>query len=205
MTLTAGPAVHLDRPAAAIAARSSESAVAVLDDNRYAVVDVADGGVTARGDLGFRPSAAAVSPDGARLAVGGSSGEVGLLDLGSGDWLTAPGKAHRVFVDAASFAPDGRTIVSSSFDGGVWFWNGTDGTPIAGLHVGQDESPAVAMMTPDQHTAVVATTDGAVYRVDSRFEQWTSHLCAVAGRDLTADEWQGNFGAQGYRSTCSAT
>ena len=204
-TLSSGPAIELGHPVVTVAAHSNDSAVAVLNDNSYNVVDFAGGEVATRGDVGFRASAAQVSPDGERLAVGGATGEVGLLDLGSQEWLSPPrSKVHRSFVGAVSFAPDGRTFVTSSFDGAVAFSNGMDGTLIAAVQVGQDESPAIATMTPDGHTAVVATTDGAVYRIDSQFQQWISHLCAVVGRDLTVEEWQTNFGGQAYRQTCSA-
>ncbi len=202
-TLAPDRTVHLDHPVVAVVGRDADSAFALLEDGTSAEIDFAASAVVAGRALGFEPSAAALSPDGARLAVGGSAGEVGLLSLDSGDWLAAPGKVHRMFVTAVSFSPDGRTLVTSSFDGGVWFWNGIDGTSITGLHVGQDESPVVATIAPDQHIAVVATTDGAVHRVDSRFDRWTAHLCAVAGRDLTAEEWQQNFAARDYHATCS--
>jgi WD40 repeat protein/DNA-binding SARP family transcriptional activator/energy-coupling factor transporter ATP-binding protein EcfA2 len=203
-TLASGPAVHFDHRVVAVAAVGASGTVVLLDDTTYAVADLDQGSITERGGLGFRPSAAQVSSDGRRLAVGGSSGEVGLFDLESREWLSPPSKAHRMFVSAVSFAPDGRTFVTSSFDGGVSFSNGIDGTLVAGVQVGQDESPAVATMTPDGHTAVVATTDGAVYRIDSRFEQWMTHVCAVVGRDLTVEEWRSTFGARAYRPTCSA-
>ncbi len=136
--------------------------------------------------------------------MGGTTGEVGLLDLGSREWQAPPSKVHRTLVGGVSFAPDGRTFATSSFDGAVSFSNGMDGTRVAAVQVGADESPAIATMTPDGHTAVVATTDGAVYRIDSQFQQWTLHLCEVVGRDLTTDDWQSTFSGQAYRQTCSA-
>ncbi len=202
--LSSATAAHFAHRIVTVTANGANSAIALLDDKTYATVNLSDGSVTQSGQLGFTPSAAAVSPDGTHLAVGGSSGEVGLLDLSTGEWAAAPVKSHRMFVSAVSFAPDGRTFVTSSFDSGVQFWSGNDGTPIAGLEVGQDESPAVATMTPDQHTAVVATADGAVYQLDSRFDQWTKHLCAVVGRDMTPAEWQATFSGQAYRPTCPA-
>ena len=203
-TMDSGPVVQFDHPAVALAMNGATSAIALLDDKTYATVNLDDGSVVQRRDLGFKPTAAAVSPDGARLAVGGASGEGGLLDLASGDWINPPTRTHRTFVTGASFAPDGRTFVTSAFDGGVQFWDGVNGTPTAGMHVSQNESPAIAVMTPDQHTAVVATADGAVYRVDGRFDQWVAHLCDVVGRDLTKEEWQANFDGQAHRQTCSA-
>ena len=42
----------------------------------------------------------------------------------------------------------------------------------------------------------------AGYRFDVRFDQWTAFACAVAGRNLTNQEWQADFGTQPYRETC---
>jgi WD40 repeat protein len=187
-----------------VAPGAGGTAVALLDDKSYAVVDLADGTVLHRGDLGVKPAAAAISPDGRRLAVGGSLGEVGLLDLDSQEWITAPAPAHRQFVDSISFAADGATFVTASFDGGVRLWDGTNGASIAGMRVGEQQSPATAVLPPDGQTAIVATGDGAVYRLPTGFDQWTAFACAIAGRNLTPVEWQTAFGNDPYRNTCAA-
>ncbi len=96
----AGPRVVLDHPVTAVAPGPGDTAVALLDDKTYAVVNLADGSVLQRGSLGIKPSAAAVSPDGGRLLVGGSSGEVGLFDLGAQEWIAAPVVGHRQIVDS---------------------------------------------------------------------------------------------------------
>ena len=81
-------------------------------------------------------------------------------------------------------------------------WDGNSGVPIAGVQVGENQSPAVAVLPPDGQTAIVATGDGAVYRLATRFDQWTAFACAVAGRNLTLGEWQAVFGDEPYRETC---
>ena len=112
--------------------------------------------------------------------------------------------AHRQFVDGTSFSADGQTVVTTSFDGGVRFWDGTNGTPVAGVELGQDQSPAVATLLPDGHDALVATRDGAVYQLDTRFDRWTAFACTLAARNLSTAEWRAVFGDQPYRETCPA-
>jgi len=201
---SAGPRIRFDSKIAAVAAGNADTAVALLDDKSYVIVDLATGTEVGRGDLTVKPAVAAVSADGARLAIGGSAGEVGLLDLGSQEWVTAPQVSHRQSVGGVAFSTDGRTLVTSSFDAGVRLWNGSTGESIAGVQVGQDPSAAVATVSPDGTNAIVATRDGAVYRVDSRFEEWTDFACAVAARNFTPDEWLTFFGDQPYRETCPA-
>ncbi len=198
----AGPRVRLDHAVTAVAPGAGVTAVALLDDKSYAVVDLADGTVLQRGESRHQTRGRGVSPDGHRLAVGGSTGEVGLLDLDSQEWITAPAMAHRQFVDSISFAADGATFVTASFDGGVRLWDGNTGAPIAGVQVGEKQSPAVAALPPDGQAAIVATGDGAVYRLPTGFDQWTAFACAVAGRNLTTVEWQAVFGDEPYRDTC---
>ena len=200
---SAGPRVQLDSAVSAVAAGPGGTAVALLDDKTYVVVDLDEGSAIGRGELTMEPTAAALSPDGGRLAVGGSAGEVGLLDLDSGEWIAATHSAHRQFVDGVAFSVDGQTLVTSSFDAGVRMWNGVSGEPIAGVQVGQNPSAAVSTVTPDGTGVIVATRDGAVYRLDSRFDQWTDFACAVVARNFTPEEWLANFGDQPYRETCS--
>jgi WD40 repeat protein len=198
----AGPRIQLDTTAAAVAAKPDGTAVAMLDDKTYVVVDLAAGDEIGRGDLTIKPTAAALSPDGSRLAIGGSAGEVGLLDLDAGEWIARPNVAHRQYVDGVAFSADGQTLVTTSFDAGVRLWNGVSGEPIAGVQVGQDPSAAIAVVPPDGTGAIVATRDGEVYRLDTRFEKWTEFACTVVARNFTTEEWLAGFGDQPYRETC---
>jgi WD40 repeat protein len=200
----AGRRVRLDHAVTAVAPGAGATAVALLDDKSYAVVDLADGTVLRQGSLGIKPSAAAISPDGHRLAVGGSTGEVGMLDLDSQEWITAPAVAHRQFVDSISFAADGATFVTASYDGGVRLWDGTNGAQVAGVRVGEKPSSAAAVLPPDGQAAIIATSDGAVYRLPTGFDQWRDFACTVAGRNLTTVEWQTVFGNEPHRDTCAA-
>ena len=55
---------------------------------------------------------------------------------------------------------------------------------------------------PDGHTLIVATTDHEVFTWDTRLETWVERACAIAGRNLTTQEWRHAFGDRPYRHTC---
>jgi hypothetical protein len=48
----------------------------------------------------------------------------------------------------------------------------------------------------------IAAYDGKVYRWDTRIEHTIAYACAMAGRNLTADEWGQAFGDRPYEKTC---
>ena len=55
---------------------------------------------------------------------------------------------------------------------------------------------------PDGHTLLISTTEGFVSTWDTRPESWVDFACAVAGRNLTKDEWGQAFGTRPYHETC---
>ncbi|MEP6563439.1 MAG: WD40 repeat domain-containing protein, partial [Nakamurella sp.] len=110
----AGPRIDLGTKVTAVATGPGDMAVALLADKSFIVLDLADGSMAGRGDLGIKATSAPVSPHGERLLVGGSAGEVGLLDLDWLEWIATPIRNGGSFVDGASFSSDGATMVTSS-------------------------------------------------------------------------------------------
>ena len=45
-------------------------------------------------------------------------------------------------------------------------------------------------------TAMLLARDGAVYTWDTLPESWVAAACAIAGRNLTEEEWRDAFGPQ---------
>ncbi|MFB7469521.1 WD40 repeat domain-containing protein [Kitasatospora sp. NPDC056184] len=77
---------------------------------------------------GSFPSAAAFSPDGRTLAVGGGTGAVRIVSLQQqGRWIeTAPGAfltGPTGAVDSIALTPNGRTVAVASADGSVRLWD----------------------------------------------------------------------------------
>jgi hypothetical protein len=63
------------------------------------------------------------------------------------------------------------------------------GTVLSTAIPGARESWAMVDFLPDGHSLVIATREGEVFTWDTRLDHWITHACAIAGRDLTEDEW----------------
>jgi WD40 repeat protein/mono/diheme cytochrome c family protein len=75
-------------------------------------------------------AALAFAPDGSKLAVGGSGGDVRIYRVNDGARLaTLPG--HRGGIYALAFTPDGTRIATGGFDGTVKIFSVADGKPVA--------------------------------------------------------------------------
>src|SRR5205085_1673029 len=91
--------------------------------------DVATGKERSRFAVPGNLFAVALSPDGATLASAGSTGKSGQLKL----WDLATGKERATFrghtssVSSVAFSPDGRTLVSGSYDHTVKVWEVSSG------------------------------------------------------------------------------
>ena len=84
-----------------------------------------ESGVTLKGD-GCRITALRISPDGGRVASGGSDRSVRVFAIAGGALAELTG--HGGWISALAWAPDGRSLLSGSYDGDVRVW----ATPPAG-------------------------------------------------------------------------
>jgi hypothetical protein len=105
-------------------------------------------------------SSAALSPDGAWVAVGTRGGAVRLLEV-PGLRPCSEFAAHDGRVSALAFAPDGRTLASGSADGRVRRW-ARDGAPLPEADPGRaDAGPVLALaFAPDGRTLAAGYRDG---------------------------------------------
>lgn len=177
------------------------SDVRVIKDELI-LVDVIDGRMRSRVDLGIDAHRAAFSPDGARIAVAGLRGQVAIVDVATGTLVRPPVFGHDGTVASISYAPNGETIATGGQDGRVSLWNGRTGTLLSSTTVGRPGRAAFVGFKPDGQTVSVATWDGEVYELDTRLESWIAFACDVAGRNLTRAEWGDTFGNRPYRETC---
>lgn len=152
-------------------------------------------------DLGFDGEHAAVSPDGAHVAVVGAGGEFTLIDIASG-MARPPSDAHDGVVASVAYAPNGDLIASGGTDGRVVLWDGQTGARLGAVRVTGAGTATFVGFAPDGHSIKAATRHGRMHTIDVRAERWIDHACAVAGRDLTQDEWRQTFGDRPYRATC---
>ena len=186
-------------------------AIAVSPEGHFAVVDLIDGHVLREGELGLDVSRVDLSPDGLRAVVIGANDEVGILDVTDGKWVSPPVRAPRGSAGFASYMPDGQGVLVGGRNGTVSLWDGRTGQPFASVGTSltsppvmpfRPDNPSRPTILDDGYTAMLAAFDGAVYTWDTRPERWIAAACAIAGRNLTEDEWQDAFGGRPYRSTC---
>lgn len=105
---------------------SADDALAALADPETRAVS------TLRGHMGDL-RAAAISPDGDRIATPGMEDDVRIWNARTGDVLLML-TGHDGPVSGLSFSPDGRRVASSSLDGTVRLWEAFDGRTALVLH-----------------------------------------------------------------------
>ena len=67
-------------------------------------------------------NAAGVSFDN-KFVVSGSGGRVRIWDLETRERVMYPFQAHDAFVSSAQFSPDGKRVMSTSFDNTIRIWD----------------------------------------------------------------------------------
>jgi WD40 repeat protein len=174
----------------------------LLRTHAYASIDLVDGTVVHRDDLEVEPAWLDASPDGTRLAVGATTGQVGVIDIGSGEWIRPPIDAHGGWVQQVAYAPDGTTFASSGNDGQVVLWDGRTGERVGSLTPTESGVWTAVDFQSDGHTLLIAGRDGAVRTVDTRLQSWIDRACDAAGRELSEVEWADALGDRPYHRTC---
>ncbi|MFL5791415.1 MAG: BTAD domain-containing putative transcriptional regulator [Actinomycetota bacterium] len=162
----------------------------------------------ARQIVGTQPADAAiwstaVSDDGRSVMTGSQTSVVRLWALPSGAPLGSPFDGLLGSVDTVDVSPDGTTAVGADDAGNVLLWDvasrSTLGDPLPGPTPG---TFAAAMYAPGGTRVVVVSDTGAawVWNVDPA--DWLSRACAVAGRNLTLQEWQEVLPDRAYQPAC---
>ena len=90
---------------------------------------------TLEGD-GGRVYAIAYSPDGKRLASGGSDNAIRIWDLKTGETLQTL-EGHTDLVYSVAFSPDGTQLASGGKDGTMRVWNAETGEPLRTVETGK--------------------------------------------------------------------
>jgi WD40 repeat protein/DNA-binding SARP family transcriptional activator len=147
-------------------------------------------------------AAAALSPDGRRLAVAGRGGEVLLVDALTGDRVRPAVAGHDGGAGSIAFSADGRTLVVGGSDGRVTTWDGHTGELLGAITLASSDHVTYPAFRPDGHTVVVMTSAGTAFTWDTDPRHWTAHACTVAGRNLTRAEWSQVLGDRPYEQAC---
>jgi WD40 repeat protein len=197
------PTIQLDHGVLRLhASPDNRTSIALTSAPGIALVDMIDGTVLHQRHIELDPISAAFSPDGERAAIALQTGEVGVLDVSTAEWVRTPVDGHHNTAITVGYSADGDTLVSGGLDGRVALWDGNTGA-LLGSVVASPNVAAAAGFAPDGHTVVIASTDGTLAHWNTQVEQWISAACAIAGRDLTGAEWAAILPDRPYIDSCS--
>ncbi len=203
---TASP-LDLPSEGGSIAVSRDGDEIAVgLDDGRVLVIDAA----ARRVERTLQPTGApnvalAFAPDGT-LITGSWAGTVQRWDPASGDEIGGATLVSAGPVGSISSGSDSDVFSTTGLADGrakVW-WT----SPVQQLGSSFRHRPGAqagkAAITADGRKLIVVYDDGsgAVWPLD--VDTWIRHACAVAGRDLTQEEWSRFIAGRDYRSTCAS-
>ena len=144
----------------------------------------------------------AFAPDGT-LATGSDSGIVQLWDPRSGRALSKQSQVAPAPVAAISFDPRGDTFVASGGSDGVpKLWTTRTLQQLGSDLPGDPGMWLTARYTPDGRKIVVVSPTNRAWVWPATLGAWAQHACAVAGRNLTKEEWRRFVGGRSYAKIC---
>jgi WD40 repeat protein len=144
-----------------------------------------------------------LSPDGTLLATTDHSNWMGLLDVGALRWVDAGADADSLANGGGrvTFAPDGHQFAALQTNR-VGLWDGHTGAYQGSLPLPELATDGSIRYLPDSLGILVAARDGRTWVADTRTATWPERACALAGRNLTAAEWEQFFPSRPYEVTC---
>jgi len=144
----------------------------------------------------------AFSPDGKLVATGQYDGRLLLWSTRNWKPVGRPVEAHEGRVITLSFSRDSRTLASASEDGTVRLWDVASEKPVGSPLVVDHGAWVSAALTPNGSHLLAVSDQGRGVRWDISPAAWKRHACRVAGRELTAREWQDALPGRPYSSIC---
>lgn len=128
----------------------------------------------------------AMSPDGALVATGGTTGEIRMRDAREGRLLLTL-RGHEAAITELEFDPTGRHLASSSLDGTWRLWNLETAREITHYRHGPDltrDGITTFRWSPSTHRVFAGTTGGEVFALDNRDLTLPPVLLAVHERAI---------------------
>ena len=173
-----------------------------IEVRRWYRVDLATGTIAGHGDLTMRNgNVVAISPDGLAAAVGGRDGQLEIIDLEVGESVRAAVSGVRGDIVSVAFSPDGSQVLTTSTGPDVALWDANTAELLSRFPLPVGQQVTSGQLRADG-VVTVSAISGDTYEWDPSPSAATDYACAVAGRDLTEQEWRDAFGDVPYRSTC---
>ena len=158
--------------------------------------------VTAFGGGGELARSVAFSPDGRLLFVGRFNGSGRFYS--TDDWRPAgpamKGQAQRIL--SARFTPDGRVLATSSADGTVQLWDVAARRSIGAPLMVEPEAYVATAMSRDGRYVYALPTGRDGVRLAVSAQDWKRQACAMAGREISRQEWADALPGRDYRALC---
>jgi WD40 repeat protein len=162
------------------------------------------------------PIAVAFSPDGRNVAAGYGSGVERIWDVATQGPAIAPLEGQSNFATGIAYSSDGRYLADATVKGGVRLWDAKTGVGYGDRELVASDRPVSvepsfdfpeplrAAFSPDGRLLAIGGIDNRpmLLRIDPQV--WPERACAVAGRNLTRDEWSRYLPGEAYRGTCAA-
>jgi hypothetical protein len=108
-------------------------------------------------------------------------------------------EGHTGDVKSAAFRPNGD-LVTAGEDGALITWAMNDWTASFrdSKKIGTE-----ALIPRDERTLVFELPDGDVIGIEADPDIWVEQACAIAGRGLSEQEWEGVFAGRPYDPACT--
>jgi WD40 repeat protein/DNA-binding SARP family transcriptional activator len=189
--------------AAALAFNPDGRLLAVTGTERRVEIREPRGGrLVARLATPDRGRSVAFSPDGTLLATGHFDGTILFWSTESWKPVGRVLEGHEGRVQSLVFTPDGRTLASAGADGAVLLRDVATQKTIGSAQAVEANAYLSAVFTPDGARLFAVSEQRRAIRWEVSSEAWKRHACRVAGRELTAREWQDALPGRPYRSIC---
>jgi WD40 repeat protein/DNA-binding SARP family transcriptional activator len=153
--------------------------------------------------LGADPSISLAFASDGTLATGTSRGIVQLWNPTTGNPIAHPLVVASTPVTSIAFDPSGqRFATTGGQDGTVKLWSTStlqqEGTPPNT----EQGATSTAAFEPDGRSLLVINDHGNGFTWPTSLAAWEQHACAVAGRNLTREEWARFLTGRAYTKVC---
>ena len=142
------------------------------------------------------------SPDGT-LATGTVSGTLQLWNPISGAQLARPVPVTAGPISSIAFDPTGQRFATTASQDGTVKLFATHTLQQEGTTLNTDQGATpTATFGPHGNTLLVVTDHGSAFTWPLSLPAWEQRACAIAGRNLTRQEWNQLVPGQTYTTVC---